>query len=67
MEAGRERKAGASESSGEALTIDQALQRHVGELGPAQLLHFALVTLSWTLVSLHTFTMMFSGQCTTKT
>lgn len=44
----------------EALTVDQVLLRHVGELGFGQFRHFVLVTLSWTLVGLQTFTMMFS-------
>ncbi|MCO5577838.1 hypothetical protein L7F22_031673 [Adiantum nelumboides] len=44
------------------LSIDEILQEWVGELGPAQVLHFTLVSLIWCLQAILTFTMVFADR-----
>ncbi|GBG75492.1 hypothetical protein CBR_g20123 [Chara braunii] len=44
----------------QALTVDQMLERHVGQLGRGQLCQFFVLNLAWILKAIHTFVIIFS-------
>ncbi|CAM6087436.1 unnamed protein product [Calypogeia fissa] len=44
------------------MSVDDMLVKHVGEFGFAQLLHFVLVSLAWTVDALHTMVMIFGDR-----
>jgi hypothetical protein len=46
----------------EKLSVDDLLQKWVGECGRAQLWHFVLVSLAWTIHGLQTFAMVFADR-----
>ncbi|MCO5577845.1 hypothetical protein L7F22_031680 [Adiantum nelumboides] len=51
-----------SQQQAQKLSIDQVLQEWAGELGPAQVRHFTLVSLAWCLPCFLTFVMVFADQ-----
>lgn len=46
----------------ERLTVDQVLEKWVGEFGWGQFWHFLFVSLAWTIESMHTLVMIFADK-----
>jgi hypothetical protein len=46
----------------EKLSVDEMLQKWVGEMGRAQLWHFTMVSLAWTIHGLQNFVMIFADR-----
>lgn len=49
-------------NASEKLSIDDMLSKYVGDFGRAQLVHFVIVSLAWSLEGLHTFATIFADR-----